>query len=424
MRDKRHVLGIVPLVVLAVVATACSSSKSATDAASGSSSPGSPISGSSTSGSPVLIGELTPTSGQGFNYPDWLAGAEAAAREINASGGIKGRPVKIVECDDRNDPNQATACARQLVQEKVVAVAGGASLFGNTSVPILNAGHVPWVGDFPQTDPEYNSANMFLIDTGNIQAGAGPVAALKAAGVTKIFAAHLGIAQGTAIFNSVKQAASAEGIPVVGDVSFPITATDMSSYVQQAINSGADGVTFGGTQQQQVAFFKTARQLGAKFTMGVVDGSLTVEQYKDIGNLKTVVDGSVPPVSAGLSHPTQFPGVAQFIKDMTAEFSGGNANADPAKTSLHALVAWLSVKMIAQIAATLPAVDAQSVLNGLQSAKDLQTGVIGTWTPGAAGPTGYSRVANPDLWLSRIDGNGVAQLIQTDPIHISELGYK
>lgn len=374
-----------------------------------------------TSGNPVLVGELTPTSGQGFNYPEWLAGAQAAARAINAAGGIKGRQVKIDECDDQNNPNQATACARKMVSDKVIAVAGGASLFGNTMVPILQKGAVAWMGDFPQTEPEYNSTNMFLLDKGGVESGAGSVLALHAVGAKSIFSAHLQVPQGDAQFAEVKQGAAAAGVRVLGDASFPLTATDMSSFVQQAKDSKAEGVTFAGLAQQQVAYTKTAKQLGAGFTLGVTDGSLTPAQYNDTGNFSTVITGGLPPVTAGADYPDKYPGVTQFMTDLKAEFDSGNKYADPAQATLHQLVAWLSVKVIAQVAATATAVDAPAVLAALNSAKDIKTGVIPPWTPSATGPAKFSRVSNKYSWFSKIGANGKPTLLASDPVDFFKL---
>lgn len=75
-------------------------------------------------------------------------GAELAVREINASGGLRGRAVELVTRDDQGDPDLAVAIATELAADPgVVAVVGhftssaalaAASVYGNAAEPLLN----------------------------------------------------------------------------------------------------------------------------------------------------------------------------------------------------------------------------------------------------------------------------------------------
>lgn len=65
---------------------------------------------------PIKIGALLPLSGDSADSGvDMLNAAELAADEINADGGVLGRPVEIVPFDDGCDPQTGTAAARQLL---------------------------------------------------------------------------------------------------------------------------------------------------------------------------------------------------------------------------------------------------------------------------------------------------------------------
>jgi branched-chain amino acid transport system substrate-binding protein len=66
---------------------------------------------------PITIGWAFDTKGDmaPFDGPA-LAAAKIRVTEINAKGGVKGRPLKIVTCDTQgNKPPRAKACARQLL---------------------------------------------------------------------------------------------------------------------------------------------------------------------------------------------------------------------------------------------------------------------------------------------------------------------
>lgn len=87
--------------------------------------------------SPIKIG-LLGTFGDPLGKPERF-GAQLAANEINAAGGINGRPIEFVESEDHGDPDSAVTAAEKLAKSDVVAVIGG-SFSGPTlaSAPVFN----------------------------------------------------------------------------------------------------------------------------------------------------------------------------------------------------------------------------------------------------------------------------------------------
>jgi branched-chain amino acid transport system substrate-binding protein/urea transport system substrate-binding protein len=75
---------------------------------------------------PIRIGAVLPFSGGVELYgAQAKLGLDLAAADINAAGGILGRPVEIVYRDDATNPDVATAAARKVVEEDgVLAVIG------------------------------------------------------------------------------------------------------------------------------------------------------------------------------------------------------------------------------------------------------------------------------------------------------------
>jgi branched-chain amino acid transport system substrate-binding protein len=73
-------------------------------------------------------------------------GAELAAEEINASGGIGGRRLELVMRDDHADPDSAIAIAEQMYDSDVAAVIAGAySSIALAAAPVYNGGRRPLV---------------------------------------------------------------------------------------------------------------------------------------------------------------------------------------------------------------------------------------------------------------------------------------
>ena len=77
------------------------------------------------SGEPIRIGVLTSLTGP---FTPWGVqvrdGMQLAVDEINAAGGVGGRPLELVVADDQSNPEEGVTAIERLVEEGVVAVGG------------------------------------------------------------------------------------------------------------------------------------------------------------------------------------------------------------------------------------------------------------------------------------------------------------
>jgi branched-chain amino acid transport system substrate-binding protein len=89
--------------------------------------------------------------------------AELAVEEINAAGGIAGRPLELIERDDFADPDSAVFVATDLYEAGVSAVIG--HLFSGTTLaaaPVYNGGSDPVVAISPSSSsPEVSTAGDY-----------------------------------------------------------------------------------------------------------------------------------------------------------------------------------------------------------------------------------------------------------------------
>jgi branched-chain amino acid transport system substrate-binding protein len=77
-------------------------------------------------GAPLVLGVLTPLTGAGgFDGPRMLKAMQAVATEVNAAGGLIGRPIKLVVEDDQTNPEAAVRAARKLIDVSKVPVIMG-----------------------------------------------------------------------------------------------------------------------------------------------------------------------------------------------------------------------------------------------------------------------------------------------------------
>ena len=94
---------------------------------------------------PIRVGAVLPFSGGVELYGQQAKlGLDLAAKEINAAGGVLGRPVEVIYADDKTRPPSAEAAMRKLIADGVVAVVGpitSANL--NAVVPIAESSKTP-----------------------------------------------------------------------------------------------------------------------------------------------------------------------------------------------------------------------------------------------------------------------------------------
>ena len=100
------------------------------------------------------------------NKPGMPAMATAYAKWINKHGGINGRKLKVLTCNDHNTSVAAAKCARQAVQENVVAVVGSYSEFSDSYFAPLEGAGIPYIGGYGVTTEEFTRALSYPVNGG------------------------------------------------------------------------------------------------------------------------------------------------------------------------------------------------------------------------------------------------------------------
>jgi hypothetical protein len=115
---------------------------------------------------PVVVMTWAPEDTKATNMPGMPAMAEAYARWINATGGIHGRKLEIVTCNERNDTVQAARCAQRAKERKAVAVVGSYSQYGRSFISPLEAAGIPYIGGYGLTQEEFDSPYSYPVNGG------------------------------------------------------------------------------------------------------------------------------------------------------------------------------------------------------------------------------------------------------------------
>lgn len=93
---------------------------------------------------PIRLGMVTGLTGRHYDLGiSSRNGATLAVEELNAAGGVGGRPVELLLRDDRQDPEAARAAVQELVAAGVVALVGHAtSAMAEATLPLVDRARV------------------------------------------------------------------------------------------------------------------------------------------------------------------------------------------------------------------------------------------------------------------------------------------
>ncbi|MGC9541822.1 ABC transporter substrate-binding protein [Streptomyces sp. UG1] len=117
-------------------------------------------------GDTITVMTWAPQDTKATNKPGMPAFAQAYARWVNAQGGIGGRKLKVLTCNDRNDSVAAAKCADRAIDEDVVAVVGSYSQYGDTFLPSLEGAGIPYIGGYGVTNAEFTSPLSYPVNGG------------------------------------------------------------------------------------------------------------------------------------------------------------------------------------------------------------------------------------------------------------------
>lgn len=120
--------------------------------------------GAAAAGAPIVIGNVSTTSGiAGTAQVPGVRALQAWVAMINSRGGINGHPVKLVIADDAGDPARQAAAVKDLVENKgvIAFVDDWASQTSQASRPYLEQRRIPVVGGDASTNTWFSSPMLF-----------------------------------------------------------------------------------------------------------------------------------------------------------------------------------------------------------------------------------------------------------------------
>ncbi|KAA1394218.1 ABC transporter substrate-binding protein [Aeromicrobium ginsengisoli] len=344
-------------------------------------------------GEPVTVMTIAPVDTAAINQPEIMEAAKASAKALNAAGGLGGHEVKVITCNDGNDPNTAAACARQAVSKKAIAVVGGFTTSGASIVPIIAKAGIPWIGPPGFSADELASKDSYPLIAGSVAfAGLGQRAAKDGCKTiaTVLYDVPTAVSAATLIANGVKAGGGAKPT----DIKVPTTTTDFASVAKQI--GEVDCAILGLPNDQIVATAVAGKSVGVKSRYYLVAGALNDTTIK---GAQGSLDGAVTAVN-----------FVPATEDVWKEAKDSSDKVD--WTGAYNQSTWASYQVLKTVLDDQAEVTAESVVAGLAKTTNVDAG-------GLMAPTDFTKeFAVPGL--NRVFNRQVVYLTAKDGTPVQE----
>ncbi len=213
---------------------------------------------------------------------------EALAAKVNKEGGLNGKKVEVIFCDDQTNPTEAARCATKLIrQDRVVAITGSTIGTGTLALmPIAAANEVPVlapVGTITVTSKD-NKFWPWVFRTAPSDTLI--ISAIMERGVFQPKHKRVAImyqedAYGEAGMKQAKKLSEERNIEIVSAVGAPLNAIDLTAAATNIRNSKPDVVLLKTSAPALgAAFVRAAKQVGIEAPI-IGTGSLNQRPFLD-----------------------------------------------------------------------------------------------------------------------------------------------
>ncbi len=319
---------------------------------------------------PIRIGFHAPLTG--FAASDGkssLNGAQLAVEQINAAGGVNGRPLELVVADDQAKPDQAVPLANKYIGDGLKMVVSG-SYSGPTraAAGVFQEAKIPYVAGYA-IHPDITRAGDYVFRTSFMGEVQGRAAAkvvgdlLKKKRVTLI---TLNNDFGQALSAGFKEAADRFGIEIVSEYTYAMGDRQFGSVVASVKRDNPEVLYISG-------YFFNGGPLVAQLRAGGVQTQIVGTEGFDTDNFiaiaKNAAEGVI--ITTSLDREAKLPAMRKFIDDYEAKYKVG---ADMVAASTHA-----AVTVAANALAKVGHDDTAKLRDALAATKELPT-AVGTLT--------------------------------------------
>jgi len=227
------------------------------------------IAGSALAQEPIKLGVNLPLTGVVAASGNFVAnGVKVAVEEINAKGGVLGRPIKLIIEDNKSNPTEAANVAEKLIVRDKVAVMQGAwgSTYTLAAMPKLMEYKVPMVVDIASSTKVTTNGNpyVFRVAPTNLMEAQSFAPHIGKLGIKKADFLVVNNDWGINAVDAFGSVLREKGVEVGQVQMMDATAQDMSSQLAVIKASDADALFLTCSVEQAMLIMKQLQALGIK----------------------------------------------------------------------------------------------------------------------------------------------------------------
>jgi ABC-type branched-subunit amino acid transport system substrate-binding protein len=350
------------------------------------------------------------------SHPGSPAVLVAAARALNRSGGLHGHPLGVVFCNNKTDPNLSSACARQFVDQHVVAVIGGQDINDQLAQPILQAASIPWIAMNPISNIMYSAPNVFIPEVPSLISFEASALYAHFKGYEPIVPISADNTGGRSLLAIIGAVLHQAGGSFAGDPLFVNQAAtaDYSPFAVAADRFKPGSIFFLLNYGVPVTSVLQALAAdGSPYRAAFNSSAYTIAQIRSIGPQgdKLIVPQTFPPFDD--------PRMAGFFRQLKAEQARGDLNAATDAIGPNDLNGWLGLQVLIKITKGMTDISGPNIINALHSSKTIQVSPFLSWNPQAQGPPNFTNVSNQSVYFIGFK-NGQQVLLIKHPVTIAD----
>ena len=277
---------------------------------------------------PIKIGEFACLTGKDATFgQSQHKGIQLALEELNAAGGVLGRPIELITDDNQSKPGESATIAKKLIsRDKVIAVLGEVTSGRSLEVaPLAQGAKIPMIAT-GATNPAVTQKGNYIFRVCFIDDFQGTVMAkfaltdLKARKVATLTSVSSAYSVGLAQF--FKETFTAGGGTVVAEQKFSEGDKDFRAQLTAIKAANVDAVFVPGYYTEAALIARQARSLGLAMPLFGGDGWES-EKLLEIGG--DALNNSY--YSTHFTPENKEPGVAGFVKKFKARWNGETPDA-------------------------------------------------------------------------------------------------
>ncbi|MFT3664212.1 ABC transporter substrate-binding protein [Piscinibacter sp.] len=318
---------------------------------------------------PIVIGQVAPFSGpQAITGKAIHAGAKLYFDAVNARGGVRGRPIRLVTRDDAQKPEESVRLTRELIAAEaplaMIGTVGTTNLDALAKDGVLVQQRVSMIGAVSGAASVAQAQGMHIVKASYHDEVGRLFSQLAGVGVRRVGLVYQDDGLGRDVLTGAEAAARKHGIELAVRSGYPRNTVAVEKAVADMVAARVQVVFLGATTAAGIEFVKQyagAGGLGTLYGMSIID---TDALYKALG----------PERSRGYAFSVVLPLAQQTNRAVVREYLQLREASRDANLSARSIEGFIAAKALVKVLEGTANLTPAGVTAALAAARSIDVG--------------------------------------------------